>query len=130
MFLRSRIKVALFLGVLLGLMGWISCSGCGSSSGTTSSSNGGPTPTPTPPGHFIAITWQASSSPDTGRYNVYRSAAAGGPYARVGWGVTGTSFSDTTVQPGATYFYVVTAVTGANAESVVSPEVKATVPTP
>jgi hypothetical protein len=130
MLLRSRLKVALFLCVLLGLMGWISCNGCGSSSGTTSSSSGGPTPTPTPPGHFISVSWQASSSPDSQKYNVYRASVSGGPYTRVGWGVIGTNFSDTTVQPGATYFYVVTAVTGANAESVVSPEVKATVPTP
>jgi hypothetical protein len=129
MVFRSRLNVALFLCVLLGLMGWISCSGCGSSS-AGSSNPGGPTPTPTPPGHFIAITWQPSSSPDTARYNVYRSATSGGPYTRVGWGVTGSSFSDNTVQPGATYFYVVTSVTGSNAESVVSPEVKATVPTP
>jgi fibronectin type 3 domain-containing protein len=127
MVFRSRLRVALFLGVLLGLIG---CSCCGSGSTTTSSTSGGATPTPTPPGHFISISWQASSSPESAKYNVYRSAASGGPYSRVGWGVIGTSFSDTTVQPGATYFYVVTAVTGSNAESVVSPEVKATVPTP
>jgi fibronectin type 3 domain-containing protein len=127
MLFRSRLKVALSLGALLGLMG--SCCGCGSST-TTSSTSGGPTPTPTPPGHFIAITWQPSTSPDSARYNVYRSAVAGGPYTRVGWGVTGSSFSDPTVQPGATYFYVVTSVTGSNVESVVSPEVKATVPSP
>jgi len=48
----------------------------------------------------------------------------------VGWRVSGTTFNDGAVQPGATYFYVITAVTTSNVESVISTEVKATVPSP
>jgi mannan endo-1,4-beta-mannosidase len=55
---------------------------------------------------------------------------SGGPYTRVGWRVNGASFTDTGVQGGATYFYVVTSVTNSNVESVVSSEVKVTVPSP
>ncbi len=124
---RSSIGIAVCLAALFGGIVWIVC--CGSSTGPTSG-GGGPTPTPTPPGHSISITWQASSSPGVATYNVYRSSTAGGPYSRVGWRVSGASYTDTAVQPGATYFYVVTSVTSANVESVISSEVKATVPTP
>jgi hypothetical protein len=127
MFFRSRIRVALFLATLCGLIAWIACCGSGSSS-----SSGGPTPTPTPnlPAHSVSISWQVSSSPGVVTYNVYRSTTSGGPYTRVGWRVSGASFTDMGVQPGATYFYVVTSVTSSNVESVISSEVKTTVPSP
>jgi hypothetical protein len=125
----SRVKLALFLCVVSGLTACMSCAG-GSGGSSSTTVGGGPTPTPTPPGHLIQISWQASSSPQAAKYNVYRSTVTGGPYALVGWGVSGTSYSDTTVKPGATYFYVVTSVTTSNVESVISPEVKATVPSP
>jgi hypothetical protein len=123
MFFRSPIRTALFLLGLCGLIAWIVC--CGGSGGAKSSSSGGPTPTPIPPGHSVSVSW-----PGVTNYNVYRSTTSGGPYARVGWRVNSSSFTDTSVQAGATYFYVVTAVTTTNVESVVSSEIKVTVPSP
>ena len=56
------------------------------------------------------------------------STRSGGPYTRVA-SVNTTSFSDTGVQAGATYFYVVSAVNSSNVESPASsPEMSATVP--
>jgi fibronectin type 3 domain-containing protein len=44
--------------------------------------------------------------------------------------VTVTSFTDSTVQGGSTYFYVVTAVDGNSVESSFSNEAQAVIPTP
>jgi hypothetical protein len=125
---RSRVKVALFLGILCGSIGWIVC--CGGSGSSAPTSSNGPNPTPTPAAHFVTVSWQPSSSPGVTAYNVYRSTVSGGPYSVVGWGVSGPTFTDTAVQPGATYFYVITSLTNANVESTISGEVKATVPSP
>ena len=108
--------------------------GCGGGGLNSSSSGGppGPTPTPTPgspQSHSVSIAWQASSSPGVASYNVYRSAVTGGPYTRVGT-ATGTSFTDTAVQSGKTYFYVVTSLNASQVESAISPEITVTVPTP
>jgi hypothetical protein len=125
---RNRIAVVLFAVVVCGLFAWIVCCSNGPSS-KTSSSSGGSTPTPPPPsGHSVVISWQQSTSPGVATYNVYRSTVSGGPYTRVGWRVDRASFTDTAVQPGTTYFYVVTSVTTSNVESTISSEIKATVP--
>jgi len=80
--------------------------------------------------HSVSLTWTASTSTVIG-YNVYRSTTSGGPYTLItNSPVTGTSFSDTTVQAGVTYFYVVTAVDASGNESVNSNEVSVTIPTP
>lgn len=79
--------------------------------------------------HSVDVTWTISSSPGVVSYNVYRSTVSGGPYSKIG-AATGTIFTDSTVQSGKTYFYVVTAVDGLGIESVVSGEVTAVVPTP
>jgi fibronectin type 3 domain-containing protein len=57
----------------------------------------------------VALTWTASTGA-TG-YNVKRSTTSGSGYAAVASGqVTGTSFTDTSVANGTTYYYVVTAI--------------------
>jgi fibronectin type 3 domain-containing protein len=43
-------------------------------------------------------------------YNIKRAAVSGGPYVLIGTGTTGTSYTDTTVSAGTTYYYVVSAV--------------------
>ncbi|WP_313074695.1 LamG-like jellyroll fold domain-containing protein [Lacrimispora sp.] len=43
-------------------------------------------------------------------YTVKRSATAGGPYTTIATGVTGTTYTDTEVTNGTTYYYVVTAI--------------------
>ncbi|HEY3448288.1 MAG TPA: Ig-like domain-containing protein [Myxococcales bacterium] len=62
----------------------------------------------------ISLTWGASSGA-TG-YDVLRSAASGGPYASIGTPV-GTSWDDSSVTPGVTYYYVVRATSPAGASA-------------
>jgi fibronectin type 3 domain-containing protein len=128
MLARNRITVILSMVVVSGLIAWIAC--CGGSSAVTSSTGGSPTPTPAPASHSATLSWQPSTSPGAAFYNVYRSTISGGPYTRVGWRVSGSTFTDTTVQPGSTYFYVVTSVTTSNVESAVSGQITASVPSP
>lgn len=65
----------------------------------------------------INLTWAAS--PGALSYNVKRSTVSGGPYTTIGTNITGTAFSDTRVEPGITYYYVVSANTlsGQSADS-------------
>lgn len=84
---------------------------------------------PPPAGvHSVALSWDASTSQVVG-YNVYR--ASGGAYARLNSAPeTTTAYTDSTVQSGATYSYVTTAVGATGEESSYSNQVSATIPTP
>jgi predicted carbohydrate-binding protein with CBM5 and CBM33 domain len=77
----------------------------------------------TPGNAQVALTWTAPSGA-TG-YNVKRSTVNGGPYANVATNVTSTSYTNTALTNGTTYYYVVTAV-NASGESPVSLQVSAT----
>jgi len=55
----------------------------------------------------VSLSWTASSGAST--YNVKRTLTSSLNYALVASGVTATSFTDTTVTNGTTYFYVVSA---------------------
>jgi Abnormal spindle-like microcephaly-assoc'd, ASPM-SPD-2-Hydin len=67
--------------------------------------------------HSVSLSWEASSSQVAG-YNIYRSTQAGGPYLRMNTSlISGLSFSDDTVQSGATYYYAATSVDSDNVES-------------
>jgi Abnormal spindle-like microcephaly-assoc'd, ASPM-SPD-2-Hydin/Transmembrane protein 131-like N-terminal len=80
--------------------------------------------------HSVSLSWTASTSTVVG-YNVYRSTVSGGPYTLITSApVAATSYSDTAVQAGVTYFYVVTAVDANGNESAFSNEASVTVPTP
>lgn len=80
--------------------------------------------------HTVGLTWVPSKSSVAG-YNVYRGSATGGPYAKLNSGaIVTTSFSDSTVKSGSTYFYVTTAVNSSGAESIKSNEVRTAIPTP
>jgi endo-1,4-beta-xylanase len=91
---------------------------------------GGGTGPPPPPTGLVAtagnaqvqLSWNASTGA-TG-YNVKRSTTSGGPYTTVAT-VTGTSFTNTGLTNGTTYFFVVSA-TNANGESANSGQVPAT----
>ncbi len=80
--------------------------------------------------HSATLTWVASATDAThdapSSYNVKRAAVSGGPYATVG-SATATTYVDSTVLAGTTYFYVVTAV-NSGGESVPSSQVTCTVP--
>ncbi|RAV22235.1 Kelch repeat-containing protein [Paenibacillus contaminans] len=71
----------------------------------------------------VDLSWSAVTG-STG-YNVKRSTTAGGPYTTIATGVTGTTYTDTAVTNGTTYYYVITAV-NAGGESANSNEASAT----
>jgi hypothetical protein len=76
------------------------------------------------------LSWVASKSTVVG-YNVYRGTQSGGPYAQLNSSlITSTTFTDTSVEAGQTYFYVVTAVDSVNVESIYSNQASVTVPNP
>jgi hypothetical protein len=80
--------------------------------------------------HTVTLSWTNGSSGASG-FNVYRSSTSGGPYSRLNATLLSTtSFSDTHVQPGQTYFYVATAVNSSNPESGYSNQAQAIVPSP
>jgi hypothetical protein len=82
-------------------------------------------------GPTVRLAWEAVADPDLAGYLVYRSATAGRGHVRLTPAPVGaTTFIDTDVRPGQTYFYVVTAVdrTRRANESVPSPEAAATLP--
>jgi len=76
----------------------------------------------TPGNTQVSLSWTASSGATS--YNVKRSTTSGGPYTTVG-SPTGTSFTNTGLVNGTTYFYVVSAV-NASGESGNSAQVSAT----
>ena len=85
--------------------------------------------TGTAPGHSVALSWNASSG--AVGYNIYRSIVSGGPYTIINASLnTSTSYTDSAVASGTTYYYVVTAVGNDSNESGYSSQVTAAVPTP
>jgi hypothetical protein len=81
--------------------------------------------------HSVTLNWVASASPNIAGYNVYRGTSSGGPYTLLNASPVGaTTYLDTTVQAGVTYYYVATAVDTSNNESIQSNEAQAAVPTP
>jgi hypothetical protein len=78
--------------------------------------------------HSVTLSWVASTSTVSG-YNIYRSTTNGSGYAKVNSSlVSGVSYTDTGVQSGTTYYYVVTAVNSSGEESSDSNQVTAAVP--
>jgi hypothetical protein len=77
----------------------------------------------------VGLAWTASTSTVIG-YNVYRGTVTGGPYTSklTSSPVASTQFTDTGVQSGQTYYYVVTSVDSSNVESVYSGQASAIVP--
>ena len=78
--------------------------------------------------HSVALSWKASTNPKVVSYSVYRSSISGSSYALSGSAIGGVSFSDQSVQPATTYYYVVTAVDDQGRESEYSPQVSAVIP--
>jgi len=78
--------------------------------------------------HSVLLNWTASISPNLMNYNVYRGTTAGGPYGVVTTLGLVTSYVDSNVQDGQTYYYVTTVVDATGAESGYSNEASAVVP--
>jgi hypothetical protein len=78
--------------------------------------------------HTVVLNWAPAVSGVTG-FNTYSSTVSGGPYIRVNSNpVTNPTYTDTSVQSGRTYYYVVTALNASSQESGYSNEVTAVVP--
>jgi fibronectin type 3 domain-containing protein len=78
----------------------------------------------------VALAWTPSTSAVAG-YNVYRSEVSGGPYSKLDSNiVAGDSYTDSNVQGGSTYYYVVISVTSAGLQSADSMQTVATIPNP
>jgi len=78
--------------------------------------------------HSVSLWWKASTSEVVG-YNVYRSASASGPYAKINATLdSNTAYKDDTVVSDHTYYYAATAVNSSRKESARSTPVKAVVP--
>ncbi|HEX2914473.1 MAG TPA: alpha-amylase family glycosyl hydrolase [Chloroflexia bacterium] len=85
------------LGAAIFTMRGQDITGPGAASGLTASANNGLT-------SQVNLTWKGNA--DSASYNVYRSVVKGGGYVKIG-NATTTSFTDSTVNNGTTYYYVV-----------------------
>ena len=110
--------------------GAASASGSFSSNASNASLTQALSGTGTPaPQHSVALSWSPSTSSVVG-YNVYRGTKTGGPYSKITSMNADTTFVDSSVQSGQTYFYVTTAVDGSGKESANSNQTQAVIPTP
>lgn len=81
--------------------------------------------------HSVTLSWVASTSVGITGYNVYSGTVSGGPYTKLNPSlVTSTTYTDSTVQAGQTYYYVTTAVDSQSVESGDSNQATAAVPSP
>lgn len=82
----------------------------------------------TPPAVAISYTSQSATLNWTGNgtyYNVYRSLTSGGPYTQIVSLATNVTYTDSSIQNGTAYYYVVTALNILGDESAYSTEVVA-----
>ncbi len=77
--------------------------------------------------HSVKLNWHASSSTGVTGYSVYRSTISGGYYALLA-AVASLTYTDSAVQSGAIYYYVVKAITSAGQQSAYSNQSKAVIP--
>ena len=71
------------------------------------------------------MSWTAAANATS--YNVKRATVSGGPYTTIASGVLGTSYTDSGLTAGTSYYYVVSAVNPGH-ESANSTEASATLP--
>jgi hypothetical protein len=80
-----------------------------------------------PVSHSVDLVWTATTG--VVGYNVYRGSASGGPYTTLtNAPIATTSFTDTNVQSGQTYYYAVTSLNSAGGQSTFSNPASATIP--
>jgi hypothetical protein len=80
--------------------------------------------------HSVDLRWDPSPSAVAG-YDVYRGNSSGGPYTRINSELEqSTTYSDTSVENGKTYYYVTSAMDDNGNESRYSNEAQAVIPSP
>src|SRR5579872_2300946 len=79
--------------------------------------------------HVVALTWTASTSGGVTGYQISRGTSAAGPFTPIGSVGTTTSYTDTTVVSGTTYYYVVASISNSTVGANSTP-VSAAVPIP
>ncbi len=83
--------------------------------------------------HSVTISWTPSTQPNgvtIASWNLLRGTISGGPYTQIANIPVGTtSYTDTSVSSGGTYYYVVQTVDSAGATSANSTQVEAGIPT-
>lgn len=78
--------------------------------------------------HTVVLSWTTSTTPGV-TYNVYRATTSGGYTTPLNsTSLSTTSFSDCTVAPGQTYYYVIRSVDGSGNQSANSSETIAVIP--
>jgi len=111
--------------------------GSGPASGKVSfSSNAANSPTAAsltgtgvPPNSTVDLAWNASGSQGVTGYNIYRGNTSGGPYSKINSALDpSTSYTDSSVAAGETYYYVTTAVNSSGQESGYSNQAQAVIP--
>lgn len=81
--------------------------------------------------HSVDLSWVGSASSGVVGYYIYRSTNPGSGYVRLNTSpAPTTTYTDSTVTSGLTYYYVVTAVDGSGDESSYSNQSVATIPIP
>jgi fibronectin type 3 domain-containing protein len=79
--------------------------------------------------HTVDLTWNPSA--EAAGYNIYRATASGGPYTMINSSLDGsTTYTDSTVVSGDTYYYVTTAVNSESQQSGYSNQATAVIPNP
>lgn len=102
--------------------------GAGTFTGSVSVITQPPPPPPPPPSQsLVDLSWQPSPSPDVTSYKVYRSTQPGSSYNLLTTVGNTFSYTDSTVAPATTYYYVVTAIAN-GIESAFSNEATAVIP--
>ena len=83
------------------------------------------------PIHTVNLTWNASTSQDVIGYNIYRRTGTTGSYTQINTVLNATTtYADTSVTDGQTYYYETTAVNSDNEESARSTVATAVIPPP
>ena len=119
----GRIRV----GLALLSVAMVVTAACGGGSATTQVVSN---PSSSAQAHSVVLSWTASTTSTVTAYYVYRSTVSGPPYKLIAsLPSSTTTYTDTGVTAGVTYYYVVTSLDQDQVQSDYSTEVEAAIPT-